>query len=59
MWVKYLSNGNDGNFMDPLSMGIAYVRMKFLCMHIINEVHVNIEIQFKHVLPRLKTPMFH
>lgn len=40
-------------------MGIAYVRMKILCMHIINEVHVNIEIQFKHVLPRLKTPMFH
>lgn len=27
-------------------MGIAYVRMKILCMHIINEVHANIEIQF-------------
>lgn len=38
--------------MDPLSMGIAYVKMKILCMHIINEVHANIEIQFKHVLPR-------
>jgi hypothetical protein len=45
--------------MNLLSIGIAYVRMKILCMHIINEVHVNIEIQFKHVFPRLKTPMFH
>ncbi|XP_057834399.1 uncharacterized protein LOC131044935 isoform X2 [Cryptomeria japonica] len=48
---EFLTSNNDGFLMDSLTTSTAYLKMKALCMHIRDEVHTDIAIHNKHILP--------
>lgn len=49
---EFIMSNNDGFLMDSLTTSTAYLKMKALCMHIRDEVHTDIAIHNKHILPR-------
>ncbi|KAM1203766.1 hypothetical protein ACFX13_020079 [Malus domestica] len=48
---EYITSNSDGILLDSLSMATAYQKMKSLCLNIRDEIHTDIEIHNRHILP--------
>ncbi|XP_057973118.1 uncharacterized protein LOC131161393 isoform X2 [Malania oleifera] len=48
---EFVTNNNEGNLMDALTISTAYQKMKSLCLNIRNEIFTDIEIHNQHILP--------